>query len=418
MSSGRTQGEKPKRPGSGRFATELSTFLSSVGASKAGQESLLLGNWPREDVQRLLLRGDVVRLEKADILIGEGEENTALYILLEGELEVLVPTKKEWLRVAVLGPGSVVGEMSFLDNFPRGARVVATMPCSVSKISREAFENFGQQEPAIALRFMWEVGRILAYRLRRMEHMDAAETAREEERKALAAELHDETMQELGSLAVEMAFLKRQAAGLSPELESGLDELRSRLKSTDRRLREIVLGIFPPALALRGLVPALTSLLSDLSAKTVASPHPLEIELRTTGFGDQERLPEEVEIGVYRVIQQGVANVVQHARARKLSIEITWTAGALLFSLSDDGVGFDVSGPKARSAGHFGLGNMRNRVERLLGTFEMVSQVSAGTTLRARVPLTGRSPRNGQTRVSAFSLRNEYPAAESRGGER
>ena len=119
-------------------------------------------------------------------------------------------------------------------------------------------------------------------------------------------------MGDLGSMAVELAFMKRQAASETPELESALEELRLRLRATDKRLREIVQGIYPPVLALGGVGSAINSYLGEYSARTIESPYPLEIEMRTRGF-DKERLHEDVEIGVYRVVQQGIANVIQHA---------------------------------------------------------------------------------------------------------
>ena len=227
-----------------------SLFSGSERASR--REFPFSGDLSEEDFEKILGRGETQELDAGSMLIAEGEQDTALYVLLEGEVEVLVPTDKGWLQVAVLGVGSVIGEMAFLDNLPRSARVIARTPSSVLKSSRESFREFAQREPSVALRFIWELSRTVASRLRRMERLDASEAAREEERKSLASELHDETLADLGGLAMELAFMKREAAGTSPELEAGLDEIRSRLRSTDRRLREIVQGIFPPALVLRG----------------------------------------------------------------------------------------------------------------------------------------------------------------------
>ena len=368
----------------------------------------------RNDFDKLLSGAEIQRLDKGEILLAEGELDTALYILLEGEVEVLVPTKKGWLRVAVLGEGSVIGEMAFLDDLPRSARVNAVTPCSASRITRESFQEFAQRDPTTALSFIWELSRIVAFRLRDMERLDAAEAAREEERKTLSEELHDETLSDLGSLAVELAFMKRKASSISPDLGSGLDEIRDRLRGIDRRLREIVQGIYPPVLAVRGLELALIAYLNDLSARTIVNPCPLEIELVTTGFDKEERLSEEVEIGIYRVIQQGAANVIQHAQAKRLLIDITWSDSELTFSLADDGVGFDVNNPKENpSTGHFGVVNLRDRIERLLGTFQIESQVSVGTTIRGRVPVVNENARPKVRQISTFILDNQQSTDEA-----
>ena len=174
----------------------------------------------------------------------------------------------------------------------------------------------------------------------------------------LAAELHDDTMSDLSSLAIELAFIKRQASAVSPELESRLEEIHHRLKATDRRLREIVQGLYPPALALQGLAPALTSLCGEYSSRTIENPYPLEIEFRTTGFDDDVRLPGELEIALYRITQQRTLNTIHHARARKLSIDLSWSGSEIALSLDDDGIGFDIDNPpEGPDTGHFGLVN-------------------------------------------------------------
>ena len=236
----------------------------------------------------------------------------------------------------------------------------------------------------------------------------SVEVIPEEQRKSMAAELHDDTMAELSSLGIELAFIKRQVSSVSPELELSLDEIRNRLNATQQRLREIVQGIYPPALAMLGLRSALLSLLTNHSSRTIESPHPLEIELRTTGFHGDDRLPNEVELGIYRFIQQGMTNVIQHARARKLNIVLAWSDSGLDLSLIDDGIGFDADNVrKSPPDGHFGLVNLRGRIEMLEGTFEIESQVALGTTLRASVPVPNgvRGPKKVQT--STFVLNNQ-----------
>ena len=254
---------------------DFSAFLSSQGQETAEREPQFLGQMSSQDFLTLRSGGETLPVATGEMLIAEGAQDTSLYILLEGEVEVLVPTEKSWMRVAVLHPGSVIGEMAFLDNLPRSARVIATTPSSALRISREAFQEFARREPTIALIFIWELSRTVSFRMRRVERFDAAEVAREEERKSLAAELHDETMGDMGSMAVELGFMKREAARISPEMEASLDELRERLRATDRRLREIVQGLFPPALTLRGLAVALNSSLTDLASHTIANPYPL-----------------------------------------------------------------------------------------------------------------------------------------------
>ena len=138
--------------------------------------------------------------------------------------------------------------------------------------------------------------------------------------------------------------------------------------------------------------------------------------MRATGF-DQARLSEQIEVGVYRVIQQGVANVIQHAEAKKLRIDLTWSDSELTFSLADDGVGFDVDNPKeGPSTGHFGVVSLRDRIERLLGALDIESQPSMGTTVRGRVPLIAESPRPTSVQISNYVI-DYRPPGEDTGQE-
>ena len=234
-----------------------------------------------------------------------------------------------------------------------------------------------------------------------LRHLQAAEAARETERKRLAEELHDDTMASLAAMALEMGFLRRQVTG---ELEEGLVRLTTRLKDTDQRLRQVVSGIFPYVLTDLGLIQAVRSYLEQLSTRPIENPYPLEIELRARGF-DDERLPEEVEISVYRVVQQGVTNAVQHAEAKRLLIDLSWHDAELSLSISDDGCGFDVANPKETPrSGHFGLVNLRDRIESLQGTFELESQVSVGTTIRARIPTQTKTMNATEVKTSKYVL--------------
>ena len=392
----------------GGVGMDISKFVSSSSHGSSGQEPRFLEGLPPDDFEKIVSGGEVQRLDAREILISEGGGDSSLYFLMDGEMDVLVPQENGWLRVAVLGAGSVIGEMAFLDNLPRSARVVARAPSTALRMTRESFQEFAVREPVLSLVFLWELSRIVSLRLRRVERFDAAEAAREQERKSLAEELHDETMADLAATVLELALMKRQFSAAAPELGAGLDELRIRLRLIDRRLREIVMGIFPPALPLRGLEPALNSLLNDISLKPIVNPHPLEVELTTTGF-DSELLPEDVAIAVFRVIQQGVNNVIKHAQAKSLRIDLTWSDSELTFSVVDDGVGFDVENP---STGHFGLASLTDRIERLLGTIEIESQQSVGTKLTGRVPVLSEAPRPTETRVLSLIINNRQPQQE------
>ena len=194
----------------GGVGMDISKFVSSSSHGSSGQEPRFLEGLPPDDFEKIVSGGEVQRLDAREILISEGGGDRSLYLLMDGEMDVLVPQENGWLRVAVLGAGSVIGEMAFLDNLPRSARVVARAPSTALRMTRESFQEFAVREPVLSLVFLWELSRIVSLRLRRVERFDAAEAAREQERKSLAEELHDETMADLAATVLELALMKRQ----------------------------------------------------------------------------------------------------------------------------------------------------------------------------------------------------------------
>ena len=240
-----------------------------------------------------------------------------------------------------------------------------------------------------------------------LRRLQAAQEAKEQERRRLAEELHDETMAELASVVVDLGYLSRQARQVPAEVRQGMAELRKRVRGTERKLRQIVQGIFPSVLTNLGLIPALRSYLEEMSGRPTGSPHPLELELRTTGL-DDGRLPEEVEIAVYRTVQQGLTNAIQHARAKALRVELTWAGTELTVLIADDGVGFDVQNlERTPASGHFGLVNLSDRIEGLKGVFEIDSHPMAGTTIQARVPTQDRVSCSTAVHTSVYILGNQ-----------
>ena len=248
-----------------------------------------------------------------------------------------------------------------------------------------------------------------------------AQEAREDERKKLAEELHDETMADLAAMALEVGLLRRhagQGADQSDsdvsEVEESLADLGARLKDTNLRLRQMVQGIFPSVLTNMGLITALKSYLEELSKRPIENPFPLKIEFRVQGF-EEERLSEEVEIGLYRVVQQGITNAIQHAQAKNLLVNLCWQDGSVALSVIDDGLGFDVAKPKESTlTGHVGMTNLKGRIEALQGTLEVTSKESEGTKLLANVPVAPTTPRPTEVLATNYRLRPPPPSRANR----
>jgi signal transduction histidine kinase len=212
-------------------------------------------------------------------------------------------------------------------------------------------------------------GRIASDSLRRVVE------AQESERRRLARELHDETGQALTSILLRLKTLEERPNDL--DYRAATAELRALVVSTLEDVRRLAVELRPSALDDFGLVAALERLVASFSEQT-------GITVDFEAALPDERLPEEVETALYRIVQESLTNVVKHARARRVSILLARKNGAVKAVVEDDGRGFDPS--EERDEG-FGLIGMRERLALLGGRLEIESRREAGTAIAAEVPL-------------------------------
>jgi signal transduction histidine kinase len=188
-------------------------------------------------------------------------------------------------------------------------------------------------------------------------------------------DLHDGSQQRLVTLVLEVQAIKNAVRSDRPELLAQLSHLEDGLRGALEELREIARGAHPSILSHGGLRPALKSLARR-------SPLLMEIEL-----GQVHRLPEPVEVAVYYIVSEALANTVKHAHASILNVALTVVDHTLHVCIRDDGVG---GADPARGSGLFGL---KDRVEALGGTMTMQSPLGAGTSLRLEIPVERRPSR-------------------------
>ena len=208
--------------------------------------------------------------------------------------------------------------------------------------------------------------------------------ASEEERARWARELHDETLQELGALKV-MLDTARQSE--DPGVTRGaLETALSHIDTSIRNLQSLITELRPAALDEIGLTPALEALLDRIAATSG-----LDIEARLRlAFADGRaptRLEAEIEGALYRLVQEALSNVVKHASAERVVVEVVEEGDAVTAAVGDDGSGFEVG---ERTEG-FGLVGMHERADLVGGTISIDSEPGRGTTVRATVPARHRS---------------------------
>jgi two-component system CheB/CheR fusion protein len=206
-------------------------------------------------------------------------------------------------------------------------------------------------------------------------------TAEEEERRRISRELHDEMGQHLTGLLLGLRAAQREAG--APELAEKLGGLERLASETARDIQSMAVELRPPALDSLGLTAAVQSHLEDWSAR-----HGIEHDFHARGLAGV-RLSPEVETTIYRVVQEGLTNILKHAEATRVSLVLERHDGMARVILEDDGRGFDVDETLARpeKAQRLGVRGMRERVALLGGELEIESSPGAGTTLYARIPV-------------------------------
>jgi len=199
--------------------------------------------------------------------------------------------------------------------------------------------------------------------------------AQEDERRRLARELHDETGQALTSILLGLKSLEDldDVAALG----QGVAALRERVVATLQDVRRLAVELRPAALDDFGLEAALERLTAGFAEQTG-----LKVELESRLQDD--RLPEEVETVLYRIVQEALTNIVKHAQASRVSIVVTQKPGAVGAVIEDDGRGFD---PDQSVDGGIGLIGMRERVALLDGSMTIEAAPGKGTTLVIEVPV-------------------------------
>ena len=202
--------------------------------------------------------------------------------------------------------------------------------------------------------------------------------AAEVERGRIARELHDETGQVLTAIRLELAELERAMAGAG--LETGAAQRARDL--TGRALESIratARGLRPAVLDDLGLVPALRALAEDFAGRTGVA-----VNLSTTPL--PARPAPEVEVAVYRVLQEALTNVARHAGATRVDARLALDEGEIVLVVQDDGRGFQADGRARADGGGTGLAGMRERVVGAGGRLTVTSAPGRGARLEARLP--------------------------------
>ena len=211
--------------------------------------------------------------------------------------------------------------------------------------------------------------RLLASQLLRLQ---------EEERRRISRDLHDDINQRLALLSIDIEMLEQQLPDASDRTVRTVRTIQDRIVELSDNVRRLAYQFHPSILDDLGLSIALRRLVDDFQTRT-------GIEARFIGKDIPKHVAKEVVTCLYRVAQEGLANISRHARAKNVRVELQRVRDGLQLMMSDDGVGFDMNRHDGQR-GSLGLLSMRERVSLVAGTLSIQSTPGEGTQICAWVP--------------------------------
>ncbi len=202
----------------------------------------------------------------------------------------------------------------------------------------------------------------------------------EQERRNIARELHDEIGQTLTAIKIDILNAMKFIPSLNAQEQ--LKDSIQMVEETLNNVRELSLKLRPSILDDLGLIPAVRWFLDRQSQRTG-----ITAKVITKQFS--EKIPPEIQITCYRIIQEAVTNIVKHSKAKNMSVEINVIANELYIIVSDDGVGYDVLSARKMATSGYSIGvlGMQERAEAVGGWLDIFSKPNEGTKIHAIFPL-------------------------------
>ena len=207
--------------------------------------------------------------------------------------------------------------------------------------------------------------------------MDAVMQAEENERKRIAADLHDSVAQKMVVAKLNLEVLEGYLPVLNQEQRHVYNNIFSLVDDSCTEVRNLSHSMMPQAFFQSGLTDAVKNFIDKIENKN--------LRISFNAEGDLENLDKNIEIMIYRIIQECLQNIIKHADASKVDISITLDNDEIDVTIEDNGVGFDTSLMEEKEG--MGMKNIKSRVEFLNGQLDINSQPGNGTVVAFFVPL-------------------------------
>jgi signal transduction histidine kinase len=341
-------------------ASQPLAVIGSRGYSARKAHSLVM--WPEEEPWASALNRDrVVEIETDEM------EPTWREVLGSGRI-LLVPVRWQgWVRSALMFPADVgkTGGTHLVD------------PAQLGSVGAQAGLLYQNAE--------------LIQRLRRDEEvlqglMQRSIQVQEEERRRIASDIHDGVTQRIVGIWYQLLALeKRLKLPEGPsEVRVALETIKAQVELTMQEARAAIYNLRPSTLDDLGLIPSLRSLAHDFRSETG-----VEVDLEVRG---ERRLPDYVEVGIYRIAQEALRNIKKHARASMARLLLDLGEERVKLTVTDNGRGFQ---RKKRGGGRltsFGLESMEERAQMLGAQLFVRSTPGDGTSVRVSIPIPREEP--------------------------
>jgi len=215
----------------------------------------------------------------------------------------------------------------------------------------------------------------------RHNYVDQIFKAEEEERKRLAREIHDDSIQRLSAIAINTQLLtKDQVMERFPNLKKKLVSILEMIVSVNQDLRRMSIDLRPTVLDDLGLVPALRWLVDGFKNDN-------KIDIRISFIGEERPLTKNTSVTIFRVVQEALSNIKKYACASVVAVVLRFTEHTIEVEVEDNGIGFVLpkNNSELTSQGKLGLVGMQQRVEFIKGSFEILSEPGHGTKIQVKV---------------------------------
>jgi PAS domain S-box-containing protein len=201
-------------------------------------------------------------------------------------------------------------------------------------------------------------------------------------RHRISMELHDQVGQTLTTLKMDLESVKKHAKGIDDFLKDQVQAGINKTVQCMRDIKNISSGLRPNTLDALGLVPSIRALFDDIKETN-------DMEIHFFSKNVPKRLDSEKELALYRIVQEAVTNILTHAQAGKIFVNLVQKGEVLSLTVEDDGIGFEperIEIPR-KTKGGMGLPIMRERSKQLGGEFTIESRIDGGTLLLAEIPI-------------------------------